>query len=93
MTKFKCNYCGMKMNVEAMKCVACMPGHAVRVKTMTDAQREAIKSFCERNPNNGPFNENDYKPATNMDGLPDGYYVGFLSGMHFGCCPEGRIST
>ena len=60
---------------------------------MTNAQRSAIREMCERNPANGPFNESDYQQATVMDGLPSDWYVGKLSGMNFGCSPEGRIHT
>lgn len=60
---------------------------------MTDAQREAIRSMCEGNGVHGEFVESDYRPASAIDGLPDGWVVGVVGSMFIGCSPDGRIHT
>jgi hypothetical protein len=46
---------------------------------MTEAQREALTSICERY--KVSFDEDDYKPAFD---LPDGYVAGWVGGNSHG---------
>lgn len=67
---------------------------------LTLLQETALYAICARY--NVEYNPDHYHPTGILDGLPEGYYAGWVGGwqiqkthptLYIGVSPEGRISS